>query len=97
MILVGSISSTMGVEGRRRCDGSTAVFLVTCFCARAVLGVDLAGVAFLGVAGLGGGIGEEAWRLAADSRRSRAGRTRFCGVASAIVKNSKTNWSEFGQ
>ena len=35
---------------------------------------------------MGAGIGDDARRLAADSRRSLAGRTRFWGAASAIVK-----------
>jgi hypothetical protein len=89
VILVGRVSSTIGVEGRRSGDGSTAGFLVACFWVGAVLGVDFAGVDFLGVAGLGGGIGEDARRFAADSRRSRAGRTRFCGAASAIERLSR--------
>jgi hypothetical protein len=85
-IFVGRASSTIGVEGRLSGDGSTAVFLATCFFAGAVFGLDFAGVAFLGVAGLGAGIGDDARRFAADSRRSRAGRTRFWGATSAIVE-----------
>lgn len=85
LIFVGRISSSTGVEDRRSGDNSTAVFLGPCFWAGAVLGVDLAAVPFLGVVGLGAGIGEDTRRLAADSRRSRAGRTRFGGAASAIA------------
>jgi hypothetical protein len=77
VIFVGRISSTIGVEGLRKGDGSTTVLLATCFGAGAAFGVDFAGVAFLGVTGLGMGNGDDARRFAADSRRSRAGKTRL--------------------
>ena len=39
-------------------------------------------------AGVGAGSGDWALRLAADSRRERAGSTRRCGVSSAIVEKA---------
>lgn len=84
MILVGRTSSTIGVEGRRTDACSTVALLVVCFWVGVDLGVDLGGAGFFGVVFLGGGVGDEARRFAADSRRSRAGRTRFCEAVSAI-------------
>ena len=85
--LVGRFSSTRGVEGRRTDDGSRAAFFFTYFCAGPSLGVDLVGVDFLGVTGFGGAKGEDSRRLAADSRRSRAGSTRLCGVVVLLASS----------
>lgn len=43
-----------------------------------------------GGGGRGGCTGEDALRFAADSRRSRAGSVRFCGVTSAMVESPAT-------
>jgi hypothetical protein len=80
VIFVGTLSSVIGVESRRAGAASDAAFRLLYFDG-AVLGVDFAGVPFLGVdAGFAIAIGEEARLFAADSRRSRAGRTRFWGT-----------------
>lgn len=81
MILVGRPSSTIGVE-KRRVGVASGKLLRFLYLAVAVLGVVLAGVDFLGVdaAFVVVEIGDEASLFVADSRRSRAGSTRFCGI-----------------
>lgn len=80
MILVGRLSSVIGVEGH--CPGvvsGNAFRLLYLFLL--VFGVDLAGVGRLGVeASLVVGTGDDASRFVTDSRRSLAGRTRFWGI-----------------
>jgi hypothetical protein len=81
VIFVGRPSSTIGVETRRVGVASGKDFRLL-YLVAAVFGVDFAGVDFLGVdAGLVVvETGDDASLLVADSRRSRAGRTRFCGI-----------------
>ena len=80
MILVGRPSSVAGVE-RRRADVVSGKAFRLLYLFAFVFGVDLAGVDFLGVeASLGVDIGDDASRFVTDSRRSLAGRTRFCGI-----------------
>lgn len=76
---VGIPSSVTGVERRRVGVPSGKAFRLL-FLLGTVFEADLRVVDFFGVvADFGAVMGEEARRFAADSRRSRAGRTRFCG------------------
>jgi hypothetical protein len=85
---VGRPSSVTGVEGRRGGVPSGKDFRFL-YLVVIVFGVGLAGVDFLGVdADFGAAIGEDACLFAADSRLSRAGRTRFCGRVDAATFSS---------
>lgn len=89
VIFVGSPSSAIGVDGRRTGVDTGMAFFLLVF-VDDVLGVVFAGVGFLGVeeVGLVARIGEDALRFAADSRRSRAGRIRFCGKGGGATDSS---------
>ena len=75
-------SNTVGVDVPEGVEGGTTLarFVYLRFRRGSEAGV----AAFF--AGVGTGSGEYALRLAADSRRSRAGSTRLCGVSSAITE-----------
>lgn len=79
------MSSTGGVEASRGVGVRAVRLLYFLFGLSSLAGVagalNLLAVDFLLVSVVGGA-GE--YRFAADSRRSRAGRTRFAGVTSAI-------------
>jgi hypothetical protein len=78
--LVGRQSSAMGVEGCRegvRSGTTLRLLYLAGFVFGGLPGVDLFGVE----TDFGVEIGEDARLFAADSRRSRAGRTRFDGAA----------------
>ena len=89
MTFVGTTSSTrIGVDVPEGVEGGTrpARFVYLRFGRVSEAGV----VGFF--AGVGAGAGEYALRLAADSRRSRAGRTRLCGFSSAIAVSEESKY-----
>ena len=76
------ISSTAGVDVADGDEGAATLVLFVYFLFSRWS--EDAGVATF-FTGVGAGSGEYAFRLAADSRRVRAGMTRRCGVSSAIL------------
>jgi hypothetical protein len=98
VILVGSPSSMIGVDGRLVGVASGKAFRLL-YLLGAVLGVDFAGVDLLGVgAGFAMEIGEDASLFVADSRRSRAGSTRFCGTTGGgDLTSGSASWPAIGR